>query len=232
VGGVYTGDLITSRDLGLVAVTVIEVSGLPGTLTDAQFSQLKATYERQIGSDLLSIEKTQVGSMPGVELEVLQSGMRNLLLLIFSGEQGRAYMFFCAASEGKFDDHLAVFESARSTLRISAPIPITPTPPAPTATAPATPSPTVPTVTPSPSPTVPVATPSPTVPTATPSPTVLATPPSEVITYTVQAGDTLSEIAAEFGVTVDAIAEANDIEDPSLIRIGQVLVIPSPGPRE
>jgi LysM repeat protein len=219
VGGVYTGDLITGRDLGLVAVTVIKVSGLPGTLTDAQFSQLKATYERQIGSDLLSIEKTQVGSMSGVELEVLQSGMRNLLLLIFSGEQGRAYMFFCAASEGKFDDHLAVFESARSTLRISAPAPIAPTPPTPTATAPATPSPTVPTATPSPSPTVPV---------ATPSPTVLATPPYEVITYTVQAGDTLSEIAAEFGVTVDAIAEANDIEDPSLIRIGQVLVIPSP----
>lgn len=75
-----------------------------------------------------------------------------------------------------------------------------------------------------------VPTPSPAAIESRPSPTLM--PPSEVITYTVRAGDALSEIAAEFGVTVDAIAEANDIEDPSLIRVGQVLVIPSPGPRE
>jgi len=74
------------------------------------------------------------------------------------------------------------------------------------------------------------ATPSPAAIESRPSPTLM--PPSELITYTVRAGDTLSEIAAEFGVTVDAIAEANDIEDPKLIRVGQVVVIPSPGPRE
>lgn len=53
-------------------------------------------------------------------------------------------------------------------------------------------------------------------------------PPIVVITYTVQPGDTLGKIAAEFGVTVEALAEANDIEDPSLINVGQVLVIPQP----
>jgi len=57
---------------------------------------------------------------------------------------------------------------------------------------------------------------------------VMGTPSGGVITYTVQAGDTLAKIAAEFGVTVEEIVEANDIEDPSLINVGQVLVIPKP----
>jgi len=48
-------------------------------------------------------------------------------------------------------------------------------------------------------------------------------------TYAVQPGDTLGEIAAKFGVTMEAIVEANNIEDPDLIFPGQVLVIPSPG---
>jgi LysM repeat protein/ribosomal protein L40E len=61
-----------------------------------------------------------------------------------------------------------------------------------------------------------------TIPTSTPT----------VITYTVQAGDTLGKIAKEFGVTVEAIVEANDIEDPSLIQVGQVLVIPIAKPEE
>ena len=58
------------------------------------------------------------------------------------------------------------------------------------------------------------------------------TPVPGVITYTVQAGDTLSKIAKEFEVDVEAIVEANDIEDPSLIRVGQVLVIPLAKPKE
>lgn len=44
--------------------------------------------------------------------------------------------------------------------------------------------------------------------------------------YTVVSGDTLSAIAQRFGVTVEAIAQANGIGDPSLIRVGQVLLIP------
>jgi nucleoid-associated protein YgaU len=45
-------------------------------------------------------------------------------------------------------------------------------------------------------------------------------------TYTVRPGDTLSAIAARYGTTVQAIAELNGIENPSLIRVGQVLRIP------
>lgn len=42
-------------------------------------------------------------------------------------------------------------------------------------------------------------------------------------TYTVQAGDTLSAIAENFGVTVDSLVEINNIGNPDLIYVGQVL---------
>jgi len=45
-------------------------------------------------------------------------------------------------------------------------------------------------------------------------------------TYTVQFGDTLSEIAQLFGTSVDAIAQANGIENPDLIFAGQTLCVP------
>ena len=45
-------------------------------------------------------------------------------------------------------------------------------------------------------------------------------------TYTVQPGDTLSSIAHTFGVTVDAIVQANNISNRNFIVSGQVLTIP------
>jgi LysM repeat protein len=45
-------------------------------------------------------------------------------------------------------------------------------------------------------------------------------------TYTVQAGDTLSAIAAKHGTTVDAIAKASGLSDPNVLSIGQVLTLP------
>ena len=44
-------------------------------------------------------------------------------------------------------------------------------------------------------------------------------------THIVVAGDTLSGIAKEYGTTVEAIMAANQISDPELIVIGQVLSI-------
>lgn len=48
-------------------------------------------------------------------------------------------------------------------------------------------------------------------------------------TYTVQPGDTLSGIAAQYGVTVEAIMAANNLESRSVVYAGQTLIIPSPG---
>ncbi len=47
-------------------------------------------------------------------------------------------------------------------------------------------------------------------------------------TYVVQSGDILWDVAQRFGTTVEAIAEANDLENPADIAIGQVLIIPPP----
>jgi len=44
--------------------------------------------------------------------------------------------------------------------------------------------------------------------------------------YVVQEGDTLYSIALSFGVTVDALQQINGIADPSLLTIGQKLIIP------
>ncbi len=55
-----------------------------------------------------------------------------------------------------------------------------------------------------------------------------ATPAQQptVITYTVASGDSLYVIASRFGSSVEAIVAANNIADATLIRVGQVLVIP------
>jgi LysM repeat protein len=62
-------------------------------------------------------------------------------------------------------------------------------------------------------------------PTAAP-PTHTAGPAGEPTTYKVKAGDNLSSIALQFGVTVEDIVKANNIEDPNQIYEGQELIIP------
>ncbi len=48
-------------------------------------------------------------------------------------------------------------------------------------------------------------------------------------TYVVKSGDSLSKIAVQFGVSVQAIVAANGLADPNLIVVGQTLIIPAPG---
>jgi LysM repeat protein len=48
----------------------------------------------------------------------------------------------------------------------------------------------------------------------------------EGTTYTVAAGDTLSKIAQRYGTTYQVITAANNIEDPNILEVGWVLIIP------
>jgi len=75
----------------------------------------------------------------------------------------------------------------------------------------------LPTVTPRPT-----STPAPATPAPTPTPSPTPTP----IIYEVQKGDTLSGIAKQFGISIEALQEANAILNPEYLRIGQELIIP------
>ncbi len=48
-------------------------------------------------------------------------------------------------------------------------------------------------------------------------------------TYTVQVGDTLNKIATRFNTTISALMKLNNITDPNIVFIGQVLKVPSDG---
>lgn len=67
-------------------------------------------------------------------------------------------------------------------------------------------------------------------PTWTPMPTAKAPPPPATPapdeTYVVQAGDTLAELAEQFGVDLQVLVRANDIQNIDHIEVGQVLTIP------
>jgi murein DD-endopeptidase MepM/ murein hydrolase activator NlpD len=54
-------------------------------------------------------------------------------------------------------------------------------------------------------------------------------PPASPQVYVVQRGDTLSAIAARFGLSVSELAAANAISDPDYLPVGQRLAIPAPG---
>ena len=59
------------------------------------------------------------------------------------------------------------------------------------------------------------------------TPAATAAPQSSSSTHVVAEGDTLSAIAEQYGVTIEAIMEANSIEDAALIFVGQELTIPA-----
>ncbi|MBN1454403.1 MAG: LysM peptidoglycan-binding domain-containing protein [Anaerolineales bacterium] len=65
------------------------------------------------------------------------------------------------------------------------------------------------------------------IPTKTPTPTASITSTPTQILYTVQNRDTLGGIALRFGVSVEAIQAANNL-DNTMIYAGQILQIPKP----
>ncbi len=63
---------------------------------------------------------------------------------------------------------------------------------------------------------------------AAPGPASTRTPAPAPTTHLVTAGETLTQIAARYGVTVQALQAANNLADPNLILTGQTLIIPAP----
>lgn len=57
-------------------------------------------------------------------------------------------------------------------------------------------------------------------------------PPPGAVTYTVRTGDTVSKIARQFAVTPEELMEANGMEDPNRLAIGDSLIIPKSGTAE
>ena len=69
-------------------------------------------------------------------------------------------------------------------------------------------------------------------PPASPTASTSATPGGPRV-HVVQAGETLSAIAARFGTTVDTLVRLNNLDSASLIRTGQTIILPdlaTPGP--
>jgi hypothetical protein len=93
---------------------------------------------------------------------------------------------------------------------------VTPTPPR-------TPTP-VPTPVPTPAPTPELTPPV----TPAPTPTIEPTPGATPFVHVVSAGESISIIAARYGVEVQAIIDLNELANPNLIVPGQELLIPVP----
>ncbi|WP_245860291.1 LysM peptidoglycan-binding domain-containing protein [Candidatus Chloroploca asiatica] len=51
--------------------------------------------------------------------------------------------------------------------------------------------------------------------------------PTPAALYTIQPGDTLSDLALRFNTTIDELSVANGITDPNALQPGQTLIIPS-----
>lgn len=60
-----------------------------------------------------------------------------------------------------------------------------------------------------------------------PTTTSTVAPSPTPVTYTVQPGDTLFDIAIRLGIPLDGLMAANGLTDPDALAVGQVLVVPS-----
>lgn len=63
----------------------------------------------------------------------------------------------------------------------------------------------------------------------TPPPAATTTPPPSSGSHTVRPGETLGSISRLYGITVQSLAQANQIVNPNLIYVGQLLTIPGGG---
>ncbi len=68
------------------------------------------------------------------------------------------------------------------------------------------------------------------VPTPTPNPLLVPTPETVEVTHTVVAGDTPSGVAAQFGISLADLLEANGLTEDAVLQVGQTLVVPGVEP--
>lgn len=61
---------------------------------------------------------------------------------------------------------------------------------------------------------------------ATPSTVPSPTPKQNFESYQIRSGDTLGAIATSFGVTIEAIIDVNNLTNPDVLNVGDVLLIP------
>jgi LysM repeat protein len=67
--------------------------------------------------------------------------------------------------------------------------------------------------------------------TPTPDPSrILPTLRSETVEYKVRPNDTLESIASRFGIGVNTLIQANQITNPDMISVGDILIVPPPDP--
>jgi LysM repeat protein len=142
------------------------------------------------------------------------TGSGDLLTVTFQGKaDGQSTIGFVDVKLAKSDGTEIVATTQTAQITVG-----TPTGPTATPTATQTATPTATSTTPTPTGTPPTATPTP-----TPTPTLQ---PGQTVIYVVRSGDTLYSIARRFGTTVQAIAQINNISNPSRIFAGQQLLIP------
>jgi LysM repeat protein len=58
------------------------------------------------------------------------------------------------------------------------------------------------------------------------SPAATSSGPAGGVEYTIQSGDTLGKVAANFGVSLDMLLSANPGVQPRYLKVGQIIVIP------
>jgi LysM repeat protein len=224
--------------------------GIEAHLTfDASLVQVEDDDPAQSGVQITSgeipnpeftVQNTVDNSNGGLDYAVVQlaprppaSGSGVVATIRFRGvREGSSAIRFSSAKLASPDgEEIAVTLQEGAIVVVSAPLPTTPAPtttsPSPTAIT-STPPPA--TVTPLPATATPLATPAPTaspVPPSVAAPTISACP----ALYVVRTKDTAFSIARRFGISLEALAAANNLSPPSAIKIGQLLVLPGvPGP--
>ena len=68
----------------------------------------------------------------------------------------------------------------------------------------------------------------PSAPAVAPPSSAAPAPQTSTTTYTVQRGESLAVIAARFGINYLELAQLNNISNPDILHVGQVLIVPGP----